>query len=173
MQKIKEFLKKHEETIKHTFVLIVFVYLFYLVLSFTVFVNAYIPSASMYPTIEVNDRLYGNRLAYFTSNPQREDIVIFKHDGNLLIKRVIGLPNETISCKDGVIYINGEVYDDLYSYGITSDFEEITIPENSYFVMGDNREHSKDSRAWGYITSENVVAKAEFIYYPEYQTLDN
>lgn len=94
---------------------------------------------------------------------ERGDIVIVKTGEKILIKRVIALPNETISCKNGVVYINDKALEEDYITGITSDFDEVALSENEYFVMGDNREHSKDSREIGAITHEQILAKHLFV----------
>lgn len=140
-----------------------------------IIVNARIPSASMENTISVGDRLFGNRLAYISSAPQRYDIVIFKapdKKNTLYIKRIIGLPGETITVKDGIPYINGEIDPNGTKYAYTNgdiDGDGVfKIPEDCYFVMGDNRAESLDARYWNqhYITRKDIVAKAVLRYWP-------
>lgn len=142
------------------------------VLNMFLIVNAVIPSASMETTIMTGDRIFGNRLAYTNSDPQRGDIVIFKYpddEKQLFIKRLIGMPGETLEMIDGVIYINGEALDEPYlaatPYG---DYGPITVPEGAYFVMGDNRNNSADSRYWNqpFVYREKILGKAVFCYFP-------
>ncbi len=94
---------------------------------------------------------------------ERGDIVIVKTEDKIIIKRVIALPNETISCKDGIVYVNGKAIKEDYITGTTSDFDEANLSEDEYFVMGDNREHSKDSREIGAITHKQILAKHLFV----------
>ena len=119
-----------------------------------VIVNAQIPSGSMENTIMTGDRVIGNRFAYSFSDPQRFDIIIFRYpddESQLFIKRIIGLPGETVEIRDGKIYLNGsdEPLEDVQTKEtMVGSFGPYTVPENSYFVMGDNRNDSKDSRYW-------------------------
>ena len=114
-----------------------------------VIVNAQIPSGSMENTIMTGDRVIGNRFAYSFSDPQRFDIIIFRYpddERQLFIKRIIGLPGETVEIRDGKIYLNGsdEPLEDVQTKEtMVGSFGPYTVPENSYFVMGDNRNDSK------------------------------
>ena len=139
-----------------------------------VFKNAKVPTGSMKDTINENDRLIGLRLAYVTAEPQRGDVVIFKYpddENTLFVKRVIGLPGETVSFKDGDVYIDGELLQEDYIKEPHSTMAvnetEYTVPENSYFVLGDNRRNSKDARFWTntYVTKDKIEAKVLFRYY--------
>ncbi len=132
--------------------------------------------ASMNPSIETGDRILVNRMAYSLSGVRRGDVIAYKSkdsaDSSIHIKRVIGLPGETIQIKDGMILINGKTYmegDDLPAItnpGTAKD--EITIGEKTYFVLGDNRNGSEDSRFAdvGNIHKDNIVGKAWFIASP-------
>ncbi len=121
--------------------------------------------SSMFPTLKNNYIMILNKIKKNTTTIKRYDIVVLKED-DYLIKRVIGLPNETISCEDGIIYINGKKIKDSYGNGVTSDFDPINIPKNSYFVLGDNRENSKDSRYYGIISKKEIKGITSFILFP-------
>ncbi len=137
----------------------------------------YIPSESMLPTLKIGDRLIVDKISFEINginDLQRGDIVVFdppasfkSKDDIPLIKRVIGLPGETIAIKNGIVYINGAPLDEPYILEKPkNDFKPYVIPENNIFLMGDNRNNSSDSRYWGPLPVQNVIGKAEFRYYP-------
>lgn len=137
----------------------------------------FIPSESMLPTIKIGDRLIIDKIFYEikgNKDLQRGDIVVFdpppaaqSNDGIPFIKRVIALPGETVSVKKGTVYINGEpLYEPYILEKPASDFKPYTVPGNMLFVMGDNRNHSNDSRYWGPVPVQNIIGKAEFRYFP-------
>lgn len=142
-----------------------------------VIINANIPSGSMENTIMTGDRLFGYRLAYNEKKkPERGDIIIFKYPDNEeenYVKRVIGLPGETVVIEDAKVYIDGSEVPLEEDY-IKGDWVWETgpytfeVPEDSYFVMGDNRNSSWDARFWDntYVTSDKILGKAVFRYYP-------
>lgn len=153
-----------------------------------ILINAKIPSESMEKTIMTGDRIFGFRLAYGininlfghkiskkTKDPERFDIVIFKYpddENQLFIKRVIGLPGEKVQITDGKVYINDSeipLDDSFLPETPRGTFGPYEVPENSYFVLGDNRNHSKDSRYWkttSFVTFDELVGKAVIRYYP-------
>lgn len=155
------------------------------VTSFAIFLFVYllvlqphkINGNSMEPNFHDGQYLLTDKLTYRFREPQRGDVVVFEPPVNKeeeYIKRIIGLPGEAISVKDGHFYINGvslsEDYipADIYTKGksfLPNNSEKI-IPQGSYFVSGDNREYSSDSRYWGFITKDKITGKAWLIYWP-------
>lgn len=125
-----------------------------------------VPSGSMENTIMTGDSVITFRLSYLFSNPKRGDIVVFPNPDDEevdYIKRIVGLPGENIEGKDGLVYIDGKALDEEYvKEKINSDFGPYEIPEDSYFMMGDNRNRSLDSRGWNnkYLKKEKIRGKA-------------
>ena len=154
--------------------MIIFVVVVVLIVNNFLLINARVPSESMEKTIMTVDRFFGNRLAYLFDDPERFDIVVFKYpddESQLFVKRVIGLPGETVEIKDGKVYINGSEtpLDDSFTPETpTGDYGPYVVPDGSYFMLGDNRNHSGDSRFWKqpYVEKEKIVGKAIFRYFP-------
>ena len=152
----------------------------------------FIPSESMFDTLQVNDRVLVNKISYRLGDPQRGDVVVFDRTPDTeesllgamfrnlaesvglktpeadLIKRVVGLPGETVEIQDNTVFINGVPLAEPYLREVaqTSRMDPITIPEDEYFVMGDNRQRSLDSRSFGPVTREEIVGKAFVIIWP-------
>jgi signal peptidase I len=141
----------------------------------------YIPSPSMSPTLKVGDRIVVSKLSYDFHGVGRGDIIVFNAPkavassclttDKVLVKRVIGLPGETISDHDGVVYINGKVLHETYlpkndPSTYTAPFGPIHVASNNYFVMGDNRTESCDSRYWGTVTKSELIGKVEMRIWP-------
>lgn len=150
-----------------------------LALDFLVIANAVVPTGSMENTVPVGSRIIGFRLYYMFQEPQRGDIVIFKFPDDEkkdYLKRIIGLPGDTVEIVDGKVYINGseEPLDEPYlSEEPIGSYGPYVVPEDSYFMMGDNRNYSNDSRFWEttYVTRDELVAKAFIMYYPNFKWL--
>lgn len=144
-----------------------------LILNCFVIINSVVPSSSMESTIMTDSRMFGFRLAYLFNGPERGDIIIFRYPDNekqTFVKRVIGCPGDTVEIIGGVTYVNGEALDEPYLNETPKelDFGPYIVPEDSYFVMGDNRNHSNDARYWKktYVTKKQILAKAILCYWP-------
>jgi signal peptidase I len=138
----------------------------------------YIPSGSMEPTLLVNDRLIVDKLGYHFKNPQRGDIVVFSPTATLekqnfhdaFIKRVIGLPGETVEVKGGRVYVNGQPLRESYIKD-NPDYQwgPRTVPQDSYLVLGDNRNNSYDSHYWGFVPRDKIIGRAVVRFWPIYR----
>ena len=154
--------------------MIIFVVVVVFIVNNVLLINAKIPSESMEDTIMTGDRIFGNRLAYINKDPQRFDIVIFKYpddETQLFIKRVIGLPGETVEIRDGKVYIDGAetpLDDSFTPEPPQGNWGPEVVPEGSYFMLGDNRNRSKDSRFWTntFVKKEKILGKAVLRYFP-------
>ncbi len=172
---MKRFWEELWEYVKMILIVVVVV----LIVNNFLLINAKIPSESMEDTIMTGDRIFGNRLAYLFSDPQRYDIVIFKYpddETQLYIKRVIGLPGETVEIRDGKVYIDGSEtpLDDSFTPETpVGNYGPYTVPEGCYFMLGDNRNYSKDSRFWQnpYVEKEKILGKAMLKYFPGFKLL--
>jgi signal peptidase I len=136
------------------------------------FTPFYIPSPSMEPTLYPGDRIIVNRLAYRLGEPQRGDVVVFRYPldpSRDYVKRVVAVGGDTVEARDNVLYINGQPQPPA-SYlppGVVySDFGPIKVPPNNYFMMGDNRNNSADSRVWGTLDRKLIIGKAVLVYWP-------
>ena len=160
--------------------MIIFVVVFVLVVNNFLIINAKIPSESMENTIMTGDRIFGNRLAYLLGDPERYDIVIFRYpddESQLFIKRVIGLPGETVEIIDGKVYIDGSEtpLDDSFTPETpTGNYGPYTVPEGCYFMLGDNRNNSRDSRFWQntYVERDAILGKVVLKYFPGIKFLE-
>ncbi len=121
-----------------------------------------IDGTSMDPTLKEEEIVLLNKL---DKKYERNEIVVVDYQDERLIKRIIGLPNEKIKCENGIIYINDEPINDDFS-SVTNDFEEIEIKENYYFIMGDNRIVSLDSRRIGAVEKDNIEGTVNFVFFP-------
>lgn len=148
-----------------------------IILQNTVVASAKVPTGSMETTVMTGSRIIVNRLAYLSGEPKRGDIVTFYYpdDGKTIyLKRIMGLPGETIEGIDGIVYINGTALEEDYTEEkLLIDFGPFTVPEDSYFMLGDNRNNSLDSRYWEnpYVEKDEIIGKAEFIFYPKFKAL--
>ncbi len=164
-----------------------------IIINNVILINAKIPSESMEKTIMTGDRIFGFRMAYGINfdvfghhvglqykDPERYDVIIFKYpddESQLFIKRVIGLPGETVNIVDGKVYIDdSEVpLDDSFTPETPQgSFGPYEVPEGCYFVLGDNRNWSRDSRFWDntYVEFDQIVGKAVIRYYPSIKLIE-
>ena len=142
-------------------------------------INAAIPTGSMENTIHINDRVVASRLSYWFEDPKRGDIIIFPcpDNGQLYIKRIIGMPGEKLEIINGKVYINDceKPLKEPYLKEIPSgNFGPYQIPDDHYFMMGDNRANSEDARFWEntYLDRDKILGKAIFRYYPNFSFLE-
>lgn len=131
----------------------------------------YIPSGSMEPTLQIQDHIIVNKFGYRFWEPQRGDIVVFKYPLNPkkdFVKRLIGKPGERVELRNSRLIVNGKETPEKYlSAGLRyPDFGPVLVPENSYLMLGDNRNNSDDSRVWGPLPRENIIGKSILVYWP-------
>ena len=165
------FLLDFVETIAISLSIFVLVYVF--------LVQPYqVKGSSMLPNFENGENLLANKIGYRFNDPRRGEVVVFKAPQNLsydYIKRIIGLPGETVLIKNSQISINNQLLDES-SY-LPDDFitrggrflgenQSYVLKNNEYFVLGDNRDHSSDSRDWGIVPQQDIIGKAWFVYWP-------
>lgn len=136
-----------------------------------VFTTSIVEGESMEPVLEDGERVIFNKMIYMIGEPKRGDIVFIQRPAKNYVKRIIGLPKETLEIYQGELYINGEKHPQAYlneeAKQLTGNVGPITIPDNSYFVMGDNRAISKDSRnGLGLVNENEIVGRSEIIIYP-------
>lgn len=150
-----------------------------ILIHYFVFTIIPISGESMYPNFHDRDWAAIDKFTYLTSMPQRGDVVAVRFPGDpdneKYIKRIIGLPGETIAVKEGIVYINEKKLPEIYlPEGIITQPEgSITLQDDEYYLIGDNRLNSSDSRKWGSVTAKEIIGKARFIVFPlsRYQSI--
>ncbi len=128
-----------------------------------------VEGSSMEPTLHNGEFVIVNKLAYRLGEPKHGDVIIFRHPQNPdeeYIKRIIGLPGDRIRVINGEVYVNDERIDEPYIAAAPRYQSEWSVPEDSLFVLGDNRNNSSDSHNWGPVPMENVIGRALFVYWP-------
>lgn len=136
-----------------------------------------VSGSSMYPNFHDGDYIITDKVTYKVSEPKRGDVVVFKNpkdETQDFIKRIMGVPGDTINVKNGHVYLNGKLLEEpfLKPEVITNpgfflqEGESVTVPEGRLVVMGDNRSNSSDSREWGYITKEEIIGRVVIRYWP-------
>ncbi len=142
-----------------------------LVIRTFIFEPVMVKQTSMYPTLNDSDKVIASKISYIVSDPKFQDIAVVKIDeNNDYVKRVIGLPGDTVEIKNSKVYVNGtQIYEPYISEDLVyDDYPLTTVPEGKYFVLGDNRPNSKDSRSpeVGFISRENFKSKIVFRILP-------
>jgi signal peptidase I len=141
-----------------------------LLIKFFLFEFVLVEGSSMYPTLHDNDRLIVTKIQYFFDEPHFKDIIILNYSDSVeFVKRVIGTPGDTVEIKNSVVYLNNEPLKETYINSEQyADFEQIVVPKGTYFVLGDNRNNSKDSRFEdvGFISEDEIVGKVVYRVYP-------
>lgn len=137
----------------------------------------YIPSESMYPTLDIGDRLVVEKVSYYFTKPHPQDIIVFTpppqlqqlgYDANqAFIKRIIADEGDTVAVRQGIVYVNNQpLKEDYILEAPNYEMREILVPKSYLFVMGDNRNNSNDSHIWGFLPEEYVIGKAIFRFWP-------
>jgi len=162
----------YKQEIKEWLIMILSAVAIALVLRIFVIEPRYVPTPSMVPTIQVNDRLYIEKISPRLGNIERGMIVTFYAPNetgrnDYLVKRLIGMGGDVISITNGQLYVNGEAIAEPYlNEPMRSDFPEFRVPDGQLFLMGDNRNYSQDSRSWGCIDASSIRGQTLFIYFP-------
>lgn len=136
-----------------------------------------IKGSSMEPNFSNGEFLLTDKVTYRFGEPQKGDVIVFKappDENDEFIKRIVGLPGEIISMRSGFIYINGVKLEEpwldnrpvTFSGSFLKEGQEIPVPPGKYFVLGDNRKHSSDSRSWGFVDKEKITGRAWLVYWP-------
>lgn len=127
-----------------------------------------IDGSSMNPTLFDGEYLIINNVSYYLDEPQRGEIIVFKHPNNdlNLIKRIIGIPGDHVEIRNQQVKVNGIVLDEPYIAAEPNYSGAWDVPEGSFFVLGDNRNNSSDSHSWSFLPEDNIIGKAMFVYWP-------
>lgn len=132
----------------------------------------------MYPNFYDGEYVLTNLISLRFENPKRGDVIVFvapNEPEKDFIKRVIGIPQDMVSLKNGNVYINGQILNEssylksevkTYGGSFLREGEIVTVPDGQYFVIGDNRPYSSDSREWGFLKKESIIGKSFFVYWP-------
>lgn len=137
-----------------------------------IFTPIRVNGGSMEPTLKHNDIMILNEIGYYINGVERFDIVVVSVNGEKIIKRVIGLPGDKVEYKDNKLYINDEeikeefLHQDTKDFSVNTDLGYEIIPDNYYFVVGDNRNNSIDSRIIGLVSSKQIKGKTKLVVYP-------
>lgn len=160
--------------------IILLLILFRMFINEYIFINANIPSGSMTPTLNTGDKVIVNKIIYKISKPKYGDVAVFKHPDHesiLFVKRVIGLPGDKIVIKQGKVYLNDSdipIEEPYVMYADTGDYGPYIVPEGHYFMLGDNRNESQDSRFWDntYVANRLLIGEMILKYSPEFKFIN-
>lgn len=173
-----EFLKKAYSFILDTLQTILLAASIFLVIYIFILRPFQVSGDSMFPTFKDKEYILTNLIGLRFGTPQRGDVIVFKAPVDTdkdFIKRVLGVPGDTIQLKEGYVYVNGTQFDEsaylgsderTYGGSFLKEGQVITVPEGNYFVMGDNRMFSSDSREWGLLPTGNIIGISFFVYWP-------
>ena len=160
---------------------LIFAFICFLIINNYIIASAVVVSSSMENTVMTDSRVMGLRVSYIIINPGRYDIILFDPPDDTVsipyVKRIIGLPNETINIIDGKVYIddsNVPLDDSFIKDTARGNFGPFNVPDNCYFVMGDNRNSSNDSRHWSnrYVPKKNIIGRLYVEFYPSPHILE-
>jgi signal peptidase I len=165
--------KEIKDFLKETISIVVIAFILAMILRTFVVEGRLIPSGSMLPTLQLQDRVLVNKFIYRFKEPQRGDIVVFDPPASInakdpYIKRLIGLPGDKVQIKDGKVYINDKPLSEPYlAEKPNYEYGPVVVPKGCLFMMGDNRNQSFDSHMWNeWLTRDRVLGKAFAIYWP-------
>lgn len=158
------------ETIVIALAIFVVIYLF-------LFQPHQVKGSSMYPNFHDGEYLLTNKISYSFDEPKRGEVIIFRAPQNEqydYIKRIIGLPGEKVKIENGKVFVNDQKLEEFYlpeslrtqAGRFSKESQTIAVPSGQYFVLGDNRDHSSDSREWGPVPRRNIIGRAWFRYWP-------
>lgn len=174
-QEIKKTIKKEENPIVEIVKTVVMAGILSFGIRTFVAEARYIPSSSMEPTLQINDRLIIEKMTFRFRPPQRGEIIVFNATEALqaegfndaFIKRIIGLPGDEVIVRNGEVKVNGLVLREAYIQEAPEyDFGPVTVPDNNYLVLGDNRNNSYDSHRWGFVPDEKIIGRATVRFWP-------
>lgn len=165
--------KALKELVKETVSVVLIAFILAMLLRTFVIEGRIIPTGSMLPTLQLQDRVMVNKFIYRFKEPQRGDIVVFRPPDVInanedYIKRVIGLPGEKVEMKNGKVYINDKLLNEPYlEEELDYEYGPVVVPENCLLVLGDNRNHNFDSHMWNaWLTKDRLKGKAFMVYWP-------
>lgn len=165
-------MNKHLKTVLEWGILLLIAWAISFAIRTFVFDTRIVPTGSMLPTIQLQDRVIFDKVFYRFDSLQRGDIIMFEAppasgESDDLVKRIIGLPGETLEVREGKVWINGEALEEPYLAQIPNyEYGPVKIPEDSYIMLGDNRNNSKDSHVWGLLPQENIKGRLLVRYWP-------
>ncbi|MPW26064.1 signal peptidase I [Alkalibaculum sp. M08DMB] len=141
-----------------------------LLIKFFLFEFVMVDGNSMYPTLNHNDRLIVTKIQYYFGEPEFDDVVILNYNNNVeFVKRIIGRPGDTVEIRDSIVYLNNEpLEEDYINTEPYLDFDQVVVPRDTYFVLGDNRNNSRDSRYSdvGFVSEDKIIGKVLFRIFP-------